>query len=58
MSSMYEEMSFLAYYFHWSHQEIMSLDHRSRRRWCEEVTRINKELNKDIKTETKSIFDI
>ncbi|KAB2952026.1 hypothetical protein F9B85_10375 [Heliorestis acidaminivorans] len=54
--SMYEEMSFIAYYFHWSHAEIMNLDHRTRRRWCNEITRINKKLNNE--TEKKSIFDI
>jgi len=49
-------MSFIAYYFHWSHQEIMNLDHRTRRRWCDEITKINKNLNGE--SEKKNIFDI
>ena len=38
-------MSFLAYYLHWSMDEVMRLDHRERRRWCEEVSAINKKLS-------------
>jgi len=38
-------MSFLAYYLHWSHEELMNLDHRERRRWCNEISAINKKLN-------------
>jgi hypothetical protein len=43
----YEEASFIAYYFHWPHDEIMSMEHRERRRWCEEISRINRNLNDD-----------
>lgn len=42
---LYQEMSFLAYYLHWSHGELMNLDHRERRRWCGEISAINKKLN-------------
>ncbi|MEY8358548.1 MULTISPECIES: DUF6760 family protein [Anaerotruncus] len=42
---LYEEMAFLAYYLHWGHDEVMSLDHRERRRWCAELSKINKRLN-------------
>jgi len=53
---MYEEMAFIAYYFHWSQQEIMHLEHRTRRQWCEEISKINKKLSAD--SEKKDIFDI
>jgi hypothetical protein len=53
---MYEELAFVAYYFHWSHEEIMNLDHRTRRKWCDEITIINRKLNKE--SEKNSIFDI
>lgn len=49
----YEEAAFLAYYLHWSHEQIMSLEHRERRRWCEETSKINRKLN----DEPKNIFD-
>lgn len=42
---LYEEASFLAYYLHWSHEQIMKLDHKERRRWCSEVSKINRKLN-------------
>ena len=38
-------MAFLAYYLHWGHDEVMNLDHRERRRWCAELSKINKRLN-------------
>ena len=38
-------MAFLAYYLHWSMNELMDMEHRERRRWCEEVSAINKKLS-------------
>lgn len=38
-------MSFLAYYLHWSREDLMQLDHQERRRWCEEISAINKKLS-------------
>lgn len=43
--SLYQEMSFIAYYFHWSGDEVMKLDHRSRRRWCLEISDIHRKVN-------------
>jgi len=42
---LYEEMAFIASHFHWSHEELMRLDHRERRRWCEEISKINRQLD-------------
>jgi hypothetical protein len=39
---LYEEMAFLAFNLHWSHGDLMHLDHRERRRWCREVSAINR----------------
>jgi hypothetical protein len=30
---------------HWSRDEMMTLDHRERRRWVEEVSDINRRMN-------------
>lgn len=38
---MNEEMAYLAYHLHWSHAELMQLDHGSRRGWCEQVSALN-----------------
>ena len=53
----YEEVAFIAYYFKWSQEEIMNLEHRDRRRWCEEISKINSKLN-DTGDEPKNIFDV
>jgi hypothetical protein len=45
LDQLYEEMAFVAYHFHWSHDELMTSEHRERRRWCEEISRINRRLN-------------
>lgn len=48
-------MSFLGYYLHWSRKELMELDHKERRRWCSEVSRINKNLSGQ--KEQKNLFE-
>ena len=55
---LYREMSFISYYFHWSMEEVMELDHMSRRKWCSEISEINKSINPSKKQKEKSIFDM
>ncbi|MBS6955724.1 MAG: hypothetical protein KH230_21130 [Enterocloster asparagiformis] len=43
----YEEAAFIAYYMHWSHDDIMEMSHRERLRWCREISRINSKLNQE-----------
>lgn len=51
-------MSFISYYFHWSNEEVLSMDHASRRRWCNEISEINKSLTpSDKKSKEKSITE-
>jgi hypothetical protein len=40
-----EEVAYVSRYLHWSYHEVMSLDHRERRRWVAEITRGNEQLN-------------
>lgn len=40
-----EEVAFVAYHFHWAHDEIMALEHRERRRWVREISAINRQVN-------------
>ena len=44
---LYEEVAFVAYHFNWSHEEIMNMPHWERRRWCEEISRINDRINRE-----------
>jgi hypothetical protein len=54
LDELYEEMAFIAYYLHWSMTEIMELPHDERRRWCKEISKINRNLN----GEKRNIFDV
>jgi hypothetical protein len=45
LDRLYEEVAFIAYHFHWPFAEVMSLEHRERHRWCEEISKINKKLS-------------
>lgn len=55
-NELYEEMAFLAYYYHWGHEEILNLPHAERRRWCEEISAIHKARNTS-STKEKSILE-
>ncbi len=50
-------MAFISYYFHWPEKEVLALEHGERRRWCSEISGINKSLNPS-KKEEKSILDM
>ena len=51
---LYEEMAFIAYYLHWSRDEVMSISHLERIRWCNEISGINRRLN----DEPENVFKI
>ncbi len=55
LDHLYEEVAFLAYHFHWDYDTIMNMEHRERKLWCEEVSKINKKLNGE---ETKNLIDV
>lgn len=42
---LYEEVAFIAFHFHWPHDDIMALEHAERRKWVAEVSKINATLN-------------
>ena len=45
---LFEEVAYIAYHFHWPHDQIMQLEHRERQRWVGEIARINKRLNEQL----------
>ncbi len=51
-------MAFISYYFHWSEAEVLAMDHGMRRRWCKEISTINKNLNPSDAGREKSILDM
>lgn len=42
---LYEEVAFVAYHFNWSHEEVLSMPHAERERWCAEISHINERMN-------------
>lgn len=56
LDRLHEEVAFIAYYLHWPHDQILNMEHRDRRRWCEEVSKINSRVMGD--AERKNIFDV
>jgi hypothetical protein len=42
---LYEEMSFIAYYFHWTEETVMDMPHLTRIKWSDQISRINRETD-------------
>ena len=55
LPQLYEEMAFIAFHFHWSHAELMALEHTERRRWCRQISAINRRLDEPSKTALEAI---
>ncbi|HXF38243.1 MAG TPA: DUF6760 family protein, partial [Blastocatellia bacterium] len=34
---LYEEVAYVAYHFHWPHEQILGLEHPDRRKWVNEI---------------------
>lgn len=45
MEQLFQEVAYVAYYFHWSHSEMMDMTHSERLRWVDQLARINRTLN-------------
>lgn len=42
---LYEEVAYIAYHFHWPHEQILALEHAERQKWVAEIAKINQRLN-------------
>lgn len=40
-----EEVAFIAYHFHWPHDQIMDMEHRDRRRWVTQISSLHQRMN-------------
>jgi hypothetical protein len=45
LTRLYEEVAYLAYYFHWSQDQSLALEHAQRRTWVAELAKLNRQLN-------------
>jgi hypothetical protein len=52
LDRLYEEVAFVAYHFGWSHDDVLSMPHWERRRWCAAISDINDRLNAEAEAET------
>ena len=49
LDQLYEEVAYIAYYFHWPLKDILELEHAERRRWVEEIGKINQRLSEMVR---------
>jgi Family of unknown function (DUF6760) len=47
LDELFEEVAFIAYHFHWPHDEIMGLEHRERTTWVERISALNDRINRE-----------
>lgn len=47
LESLYEEVAFISYHFHWPHDQVLELEHVERRKWVYEISKINGRLNEE-----------
>lgn len=48
LDSLFEEVAFIAYHFHWSLPDILNLEHGDRQRFIKEISAINTQMNESI----------
>ena len=58
LTQLYEEMAFIAYHFDWSYSELMELEHSERRRWCRQISKINRQLNDKQQTSLEDFKEV
>lgn len=42
---LYEELAYVAYHFHWAHEDMLDMEHPVRRRFVQEIGKINQRLS-------------
>jgi hypothetical protein len=47
LATLYEEVAFVAYHFHWPPETIINFAHGDRLRWVKEISAINERRNNE-----------
>jgi hypothetical protein len=47
LDRMVEEVAFVAYHFHWPHDDVMAMEHADRRQWAAEISSLNERANEE-----------
>lgn len=50
LDRMYEEVAYIAYYFHWPMGQVLEMEHGERQRWVAEIAKINRRLSDAMET--------
>jgi len=45
LESIFKEVAFIAYHFHWDRDHIQEMSHRERHAWVKEISAINEKIN-------------
>jgi hypothetical protein len=45
LNALYEEVAFVAFHFHWPHDDVLNLEHGERLRWVKEISALNERIN-------------
>ncbi|MGB8647435.1 MAG: DUF6760 family protein [Anaerolineae bacterium] len=45
LDSLFEEVAFIAYHFHWPLEDVLNLEHPDRLRFIDEISAINRRMN-------------
>jgi hypothetical protein len=45
LDSLFEEVAFIAFHFHWPFEDILNLEHGDRHRFMDEISAINRQMN-------------
>lgn len=45
LESIFKEVAFVAYHFHWSRESILEMSHKERHQWVKEISSINEQIN-------------
>lgn len=45
LDRLYEEVAYIAYHFHWPLEQLLTLEHRERQTWVEQIAALNQRIN-------------
>lgn len=45
LDRLYEEVAYIAYHFHWSLDQVLTLEHRERQAWVAQIAALNQRIN-------------
>ncbi|MCR9140767.1 MAG: hypothetical protein NXI24_00740 [bacterium] len=57
LDRLHEEIAFVSYHFHWSHGALMQMEHSERKRWCEEISKINRKVASSEENQNERSFE-